>query len=330
MPVENQKKFKHRNGRELWNRYGYFVLMLLCMFLASIQPNMGSANEYINGHILVWYIAVPLTYLEAGLICSPRSLYSAARNGYLLCFILAFIYVLMPLLARVGSCLLVFANVNTWLLKGMEVFYCMPPPLSVSLVLTRLSDADMSTSVVTTLVSHFVGILVSPLLLYLMLGASTSLLVGVNLQEIACSTLVPFGVGLTFQMAFNNLHEKFRTSWFPQVLLLVSAYHWFSEAVTADSSALQAVDILLCVLIACLGQILITGICWSLCSRWLSKAILMASLYTIMHKSVGLGGWILRGAYHGSAHGAAVNLPLAILPVAQLLLGSLLACWMAP
>ncbi|XP_063973190.1 sodium/bile acid cotransporter 7-like [Diachasmimorpha longicaudata] len=330
MPLENQKRFKHKNGRDLWNRYGYFVLMLLCMLLASIQPNIGSANEFVNGHIIVWYVAVPLTYLEAGLICSPRSLYLAVKDGYLLCFVLAFMYILMPLFARVGSCLLVFANVNTWLLKGMEVFYCMPPPLSVSLVLTRLADGDMSTSVVTTLGSHFVGIIVSPLLLYLMLGASTSLLVGINIREIACSTLVPFGVGLTFQMAFNNLHEKLRTSWFPQIFLLMSAYHWFSEAVTADSSSLQAVDILLSVLIAILGQILITVMCWTLCSRWLSKNVLIASLFTIMHKSVGLGGWILRGAYHGSAHGAAVNLPLAILPVAQLLLGSLLACWMAP
>jgi len=57
---------------------------------------------------------------------------------------------------------------------------------------------------------------------------------------------------------------------------------------------------------------------------------LLAALFTSTHKSVSLGGWILRGAYHGSAHGPAVNLPLTILPVAQLLLGSLLASWLAP
>jgi len=56
----------------------------------------------------------------------------------------------------------------------------------------------------------------------------------------------------------------------------------------------------------------------------------LAALFTSTHKSVSLGGWILRGAYHGSAHGPAVNLPLRILPVAQLLLGSLLASWLAP
>lgn len=81
---------------------------------------------------------------------------------------------------------------------------------------------------------------------------------------------------------------------------------------------------------ACLGQLLLSSLCWILCSQWLPRNIMLAALFTSTHKSVGLGGWILRGAYHGSVHGPAVNLPLTILPVAQLLLGSLLASWLAP
>ena len=81
---------------------------------------------------------------------------------------------------------------------------------------------------------------------------------------------------------------------------------------------------------ACVGQILVTSFCWILCSRWLPRKVLLAALFTSTHKSVGLGGWLLRGAYHGSVQGPAISLPLAILPVAQLLLGSLLACFLAP
>lgn len=39
------------------------------------------------------------------------------------------------------------------------------------------------------------------------------------------------------------------TSWFSQGLLLTIAYHWFCDAVLADASSLQAVDVLFCVLI---------------------------------------------------------------------------------
>lgn len=81
---------------------------------------------------------------------------------------------------------------------------------------------------------------------------------------------------------------------------------------------------------ACAGQLFVSCLCWILCSRWLPRNILLATFFTSTHKSVGLGSWILRGAYHGSAHGSAVNLPLSILPVAQLLLGSLLAGWLSP
>ena len=81
---------------------------------------------------------------------------------------------------------------------------------------------------------------------------------------------------------------------------------------------------------ACVGQLFVSCLCWILCSQWLPRNILLAALFTSTHKSVGLGSWVLRGAYHGSAHGPAVNLPLSILPVAQLLLGSLLAGWLSP
>jgi len=44
----------------------------------------------------------------------------------------------------------------------------MPPPFSTGLALCRLAQADLPTSVITTLVSHFGGLFLSPLLLYLM------------------------------------------------------------------------------------------------------------------------------------------------------------------
>lgn len=64
---------------------------------------------------------MPLTYLEAGLLCDLKTLYSTLSNGYLLAFTMVFIYVLMPFSMRVGVCMLTYANVNVWLLKGMEV-----------------------------------------------------------------------------------------------------------------------------------------------------------------------------------------------------------------
>lgn len=137
-------------------------------------------------------------------------------------------------------------------------------------------------------------------------------------------------MGLQTAVSKLSFYREERTAWIPRLLLLLTAYHWFCDAINADVTSLHAIDILLCVLIACIGQLIITGLCWFLCSRWLPRNILLAALFTSTHKSIGLGGWLLRGAYHGSAHGAAVSLPLSILPVAQLLMGSLLASWISP
>ncbi|PBC26376.1 Sodium/bile acid cotransporter [Apis cerana cerana] len=327
-----------KKQNELLYRYGYFLLMLLCMMLASVKPHFGKTNGILNGNVIIRYFAIPLTYLEAGLLCDPKTLYLTLSNGSLLIFTMTFIYILMPFLMRLGVCLLTYANVNVWLLKGMEVLYCMPPPFNTSFVLCRLAQADLSTSIVITLVSHFGGLFISPILLYFVLGASTPPLVGINIKETIYSTIIPLIIGIAIQIIIlkYNICPKIKSSWFSQGLLLATAYHWFCDALLVDASSLQASDVLLCVLIvffyvqACAGQLFVSCLCWILCSRWLPRNILLATLFTSTHKSVGLGSWILRGAYHGSAHGSAVNLPLSILPVAQLLLGSLLAGWLSP
>ncbi|XP_076377943.1 sodium/bile acid cotransporter 7 isoform X3 [Megalopta genalis] len=329
LPQEGQQRKRHN---ELLYRYGYFLSMLLCMIFASIRPHLGKTNGVFNGNIIIRYFAVPLTYLEAGLICDPKSLYLTLSNAPLLIFTMTFIYVLMPFLMRLGVCLLTYANVNVWLLKGMEVLYCMPPPFNTSIVLCRLAQADLSTSIVITLVSHFGGLFISPVLLYFVLGASTPPLVGVNVKETIYSTIIPLAIGIAVQVYIlkYDFCFKIKSPWFSQGLLLATAYHWFCDAVSVDASSLQASDVLSCIVIACVGQLFVSCLCWILCSRWLPRDILLAALFTSTHKSVGLGSWVLRGAYHGSAHGPAVNLPLSILPVAQLLLGSLLASWLSP
>lgn len=83
------------------------------------------------------------------------------------------------------------------------------------------------------------------------MGTFTPPLVGINVREIVYSTLVPFGIGLSLQATVPkfNSYDGLQTSWIPMTLLLITGYHWFCDAVTADSSALQAVDVLLCVLI---------------------------------------------------------------------------------
>lgn len=208
----------------------------------------------------------------------------------------------------------------------------MPPPFTSSLALCQLAQADLPTSVVTTLIGHFGGFFLSPILLYFVLGASTPPLVGVNVKEIIYSTLLPLiiGMALQFSVVNSNVCSIIGIGRYSQGLLLIIAYYWFSDAVSADVSSLQAIDILLCILIACIAQLFTCCLYWGLCSRWLPRNILLAALFVSTHKSVGLGSWILRSTYHGSAQGPAVNLPLSIIPVAQLVLGTLLASWIAP
>jgi hypothetical protein len=75
----------------------------------------------INENIVIWYIAVPLIYLEAGICCHHKDLLSVISDGYLLLFLMLFIYVLVPALAAVGCYFLSNTGLNVRLLKGIEV-----------------------------------------------------------------------------------------------------------------------------------------------------------------------------------------------------------------
>ncbi|XP_076389710.1 sodium/bile acid cotransporter 7-B isoform X4 [Megachile rotundata] len=271
---ENQQMKKHS---KLLYRYGYFLSMLLCMILASIRPHFGKTNGILNGNIIIRYFAVPLTYLEAGLLCDPKSLYSTLNNGSLLVFTMIFIYILMPFLMKIGVYLLLYADVNIWLLKGMEVLYCMPPPFNTSFVLCRLAKADLSTSIVITLVSHFGGLFISPILLYFVLGASTPPLVGVNIKETIYSTIIPLLIGIAIQIIIlkYDFCFKVKSPWFSQGLLLATAYHWFCDAVLVDASSLQATDVLLCVLIVILILKYCTIFCLTLSKYGTKKQVIV-------------------------------------------------------
>ncbi|XP_066593109.1 sodium/bile acid cotransporter 7-like isoform X2 [Prorops nasuta] len=310
------------------SHYGFFLLMVLCVIIASLAPKLGSSNGFIKSQFIIWYVAVPFTYFGAGISCSFKSLYSVLKNRQLLLFVIIFMYGLMPVLAKLAAYLLTYMKINIWLLKGMEVLFCMPPQFCTGFVLSQMTEADLPTSIVTFLVSYFVGLLLSPFLLYILIGPMPPL-IGTNIIETIYSTIIPFIIGLLVQISisFDIMSLKLKTKWFSQGLLLFTAYHWFCDAITIDAFPLEAVDILFCILI---GQILITYICWMLCSGWLPRNILLAALFTSTHKSVGLSGWAIRGTYHGYAHGPIIILPLLILPVTQLLLGSLLACFLAP
>ncbi|CAB0040218.1 unnamed protein product [Trichogramma brassicae] len=177
----------------------------------------------------------------------------------------------------------------------------------------------------------------------------------INFRESVLGTLVPLAIGVSLRSivrygaADSALHKwakmqddggsKRRTMWLPKGLELFIAYNLFCDAFSIDAASMHPGDILLCVLVACASQMIVTGLCWTLCNGWLkqSQDVLLASVFTCTYKSVGYGGWLLRTAFgHGGAavtadryRVAALDLPLAILTVAQLLLGSLLACWMS-
>lgn len=85
----------------------------------------------------------------------------------------------------------------------------------------------------------------------LQIGASTPPLVEINLKEILYSTILPLGIGLGLKSSFLLDSSKFghESRWISQSLLVLTLYHWFCDAISADIAFVEALDVIVCVLI---------------------------------------------------------------------------------
>lgn len=94
-----------------------YISLTLTLILYIEKKNTG----IIDGNFVIWYFTVPILYLEAGLSCSHKALFSVLRDGYLISFMMFFIYMLIPALAKIATYCLGNAGVNIRLLNGIEV-----------------------------------------------------------------------------------------------------------------------------------------------------------------------------------------------------------------
>jgi solute carrier family 10 (sodium/bile acid cotransporter), member 7 len=302
-----------------------FVLLLFgAVLLGWLLPAKGAALDVARQLSTVSIFAL---FFLHGLRLPRRDVLYAARSWKLQGAMLLFVFGAMPLAG-----LLLVTGVG-WMLPAAlasGVLYCAMLPSTVQSAISYASMAggNVAASVVGAAVSNLAGIVLTPLLVALVLGATSGVSLGGDVFiRIATMLLLPFALGQAAQRWLGAWaqRQKAMLSFFDRLVILIAVYVAFAGAVAGGG--LAAVDLpTLVMLVAVLGLLLL----FALAGAWfgggliaLPRADRISLTFAGSHKSIATGA-PMAAILFGSGAGL-ILLPAIIYHMMQLLASAPLA-----
>ena len=302
-----------------------FVLMLLAaMALGWLLPASGQGLEIARD---ISSTSIFALFFLHGLRLPRAEVVKAARSWKLQGAMLAFSFVAMPLAALVMAKSVGFLFPAA-LVTGLLYCAILPSTVQSAISYSSIAGGNVAASVVGAAVSNLVGIILTPLLVALLIGAASGVSLGSGtVLRIATLLLLPFALGQMAQGLLSAwaLRQKLLLSFFDRLVIVIAVYVAFAGAVASGSLAfLTPANFAL--LLGAVGFLLLFafGAAAGLGDALkLERADRISLLFAGAHKSIATGApmaAILFGAEAGL-----ILLPAIIYHIAQLLVSAPLA-----
>jgi sodium/bile acid cotransporter 7 len=217
-----------------------FVLMLLgAILLGWLMPATGGALDVAQQ---ISNISIFALFFLHGLRLPRKEVLAALKSWKLQAGMLAFTFLILPLagwgLAQAAGSVLPVA-----LLSG--VMYCamLPSTVQSAISYSSMANGNIAGSVVGAAISNLVGIIATPLLVAVVIGAAAGVsLHSETIMRIATMLILPFALGQLAQswMGAWAVRQKRLLSFFDRLVIVIAVYVAFSAAVASGS--LAAVD----------------------------------------------------------------------------------------
>ncbi|XP_042323501.1 sodium/bile acid cotransporter 7 isoform X6 [Sceloporus undulatus] len=177
-------------------RKDWFILgIVLVITAAKLQPDFGVKGGPLKPEITITYIAVSAIFFNSGLSLKTEELTSALMHVKLHLFVQIFTLVFFPTAIWLFLQLLSITPINEWLLKGLQTVGCMPPPVSSAVILTKAVGGNEAAAIFNSAFGSFLGIVITPLLLLLFLGSSSSVPFSSIFSQLFMTVVVPLIIG---------------------------------------------------------------------------------------------------------------------------------------
>ncbi|XP_035148762.1 sodium/bile acid cotransporter 7 isoform X1 [Callithrix jacchus] len=307
----------------------FMIGIVLAIAGAKLEPSIGVNGGPLKPEITVSYIAVATIFFNSGLSLKTEELTSALVHLKLHLFIQIFTLAFFPATIWLFLQLLSITPINEWLLKGLQTVGCMPPPVSSAVILTKAVGGNEAAAIFNSAFGSFLGIVITPLLLLLFLGSSSSVPFTSIFSQLFMTVVVPLIIGQIVRRYIKDWLERKKPPFgaVSSSVLLMIIYTTFCDTFSnpnIDLDKFSLVLILVIIFSIQLSFMLLTFIFSTRNNSGFTPADTVAIIFCSTHKSLTLGIPMLKIVFAGHEHLSLISVPLLIYHPAQILLGSVL------
>lgn len=305
--------------------------MAAAVALAWLLPGPGAKGGSLHPE-LVNKLGVALIFFLHGLTLSFAALLAGTRKWRLHLLVQASTFLLFPalgllLLAAIGD------RIDVGLRTGLFFLCALPSTVSSSVALTAAARGNVAAAVFNATLSSLLGVVLTPLWLSLVLGASGQALpLGSVVLDLVLWLVLPLLVGQAARPWLGDFaaRHKPRINVVDRLTILLLVYTSFCDSVVAgvwqSGGAALAVSSVVCAALLALAL----GLTW-LFGRLLGfeRADRIAALFCGSKKTLASGVPMARLIFGAHPHLAIILLPIMIYHPLQLVVGGWLASRLA-
>uniref|UniRef100_A0A8C7AMZ5 Sodium/bile acid cotransporter n=2 Tax=Mustelinae TaxID=169418 RepID=A0A8C7AMZ5_NEOVI len=307
----------------------FMIGIVLAIAGAKLEPSIGVNGGPLKPEITVSYIAVATIFFNSGLSLKTEELTSALVHIKLHLFIQIFTLAFFPATIWLFLQLLSITPINEWLLKGLQTVGCMPPPVSSAVILTKAVGGNEAAAIFNSAFGSFLGIVITPLLLLLFLGSSSSVPFTSIFSQLFMTVVVPLIIGQIVRRYIKDWLERKKPPFgaISSSVLLMIIYTTFCDTFSNPNIDLDKFSLILILFIIFsiqLSFMLLTFLFSTRNNSGFTPADTVAIIFCSTHKSLTLGIPMLKIVFAGHEHLSLISVPLLIYHPVQILLGSVL------
>ncbi|KAI6657457.1 Sodium/bile acid cotransporter 7 isoform X1 [Oopsacas minuta] len=313
------------------SKHWFFIGVIQVILLAYIYPTLGVSGSPLHPEISVKIVGVSLIFLNSGLSIKTRDFAGALTNYKLHIFIQSYTLILIPLLMYLISPLLLLLSLDTWIVSGLQVVSCLPPPVSSAVILTKAIGGNEPASILNSALGSFLGVFFSPALIYLSLGLTTSVPFLSIIQSLTLTVLCPLVLGqLLRHFWIEDMLDPYKSylTNFASCILLAIIYTAFSGTFHkgyADGISIYSLLIILFIIL--IVQLFLLSLSFIISTKLLSgfkRYDVICVLFCSTHKSLTLGIPMLGVIFGNTMEGVMYSIPLLVYHPMQIIIGGLL------
>lgn len=324
-------------------RQWFIIGVISSIFFAKAAPWVGRKGGPLQPEVTI-KLAVASIFLIIGLSLKTRQLketlfqwrihftvqiFSLVVTPFLMCSVANALESVVDALYDIDSAM---HKSLLSMLEGVKVLSCMPSPVSSAVILTKAVGGNEAAAVFNSTLGSFLGVLITPLMLLEITGASATVPVMSMLSSLGSQIIIPIILGQGIRNVLmkdpDAILSRFSFSKISSGILVLIIYTVFCE--TFSGTFEIKMNLLVCLigflLLAMISFLVVVYFLATTIFPSLSRADMVAILFCATHKSLTLGMPLLKILFedHPEVSVAVISIPLLIYHPLQILLGSCL------